>query len=588
MSNTPTASDQPTPPAPPISAPPPKHRARRWLIRTGLFLVAGALVAGSGMVGAEYYTARPQFCGSCHVMEPYFRSWSHDLHGKKLGVRCIDCHYAPGERATIRAKFRGLSQVASYFSGRYGASRPRAQVNDASCMQSPCHGDNQFQSKMLLIGETRTEKRFVGESEIEVHRTPTVHFYHEKHLKIDDKLSQTMKDRDDAIARLKAALSPAIVDQVQRIAIAILSASERSAAIARLATELNLKESTRADATALGESEHRITRLRQLSGITCSGCHNFNPSGESHLTVDRAACFTCHFSNESFNRGTGECLKCHEAPSRSIMIHGSPSAATVQPVLMDHQDVVRRGVDCASCHFDTIRGDSRVTERACTQCHDQSQYLKEFAARTIETVQNYHAIHIAGQRAHCADCHHVIEHNLVDPERITAGAGFLEPVRNDCAHCHPNHHSEQVQLLTGSGGDVSNRTTPNAMLGSRMNCRGCHTQDGADSKGDQLVRASQQSCLACHGDDYAEMFNQWKSEIDNYLRETEAQYAQIAGRLEKMDIRNVSKRVTELTDSASHNIHLVRAGSGIHNRHYALQLLDTARTNIDQASKLLP
>ena len=57
-------------------------------------------------------------------MVPYYETWQADLHGGKLDIACVECHYAPGERTTLKAKFRGLSQVASYFSGRYGARAP--------------------------------------------------------------------------------------------------------------------------------------------------------------------------------------------------------------------------------------------------------------------------------------------------------------------------------------------------------------------------------------------------------------------------------------------------------------------------------
>ena len=60
---------------------------------------------------AEYKTSQPQFCSSCHIMEPYYETWEADVHGAKLEVACVDCHYAPGERTTLKAKFRGLSQV---------------------------------------------------------------------------------------------------------------------------------------------------------------------------------------------------------------------------------------------------------------------------------------------------------------------------------------------------------------------------------------------------------------------------------------------------------------------------------------------
>src|SRR5262245_61035565 len=95
----------------------------RWMRRLGLTVLTLVILAGALLAFGEHRTSQPQFCGSCHIMEPYYATWQADLHGGKLEVACVECHYAPGERTTIQAKLRGLSQVASYVSGRYGASR---------------------------------------------------------------------------------------------------------------------------------------------------------------------------------------------------------------------------------------------------------------------------------------------------------------------------------------------------------------------------------------------------------------------------------------------------------------------------------
>ena len=137
----------------------------RWLKRLAITSGVLLLLGGALLALAEYQTSKPEFCGSCHVMKPYYESWQADLHGGK-GVACIECHYAPGERTTIGAKLRGLSQVSSYVSGRYGKSRPRAHVDNQSCLTSNCHGDKRFMDKEIPL-------------------TSTVKFVHAKHLRLD-------------------------------------------------------------------------------------------------------------------------------------------------------------------------------------------------------------------------------------------------------------------------------------------------------------------------------------------------------------------------------------------------------------------
>ncbi len=587
----PTGPSAPNPPAEAAKTPPavpPKRSRWRAALRTlGIALGTLAVVGAAGLAGAEYHTSRPQFCASCHVMEPYYESWSHDLHGSKLGVRCVDCHYAPGERFTIKAKFKGLSQVASYFSGRYGAGRPRAHVNDESCLRSGCHGDGAFRGKQLLIGQPRTEVRMVDDREVEVPRTPSVHFYHEKHLDVDEKLAANTADIAARQERLASSLGGAAAARVFEMARSVAPAEQRNEALRGLLTELGASDDVRADARGLMDLEHRHTRLRQLEGIACAGCHSYDPSGKGHLAVNVNNCFTCHFTNEAFNHGTGECLKCHEAPARAIFVHG-PSALARGAVLMDHRDIVARGVDCASCHLDVVRGAAPVTERECRHCHDRDAFLEGFATRTTATVEEYHAAHVAKQRARCDDCHKTITHALLDPMRLTS-TGFLEPVINDCQHCHPGHHTEQVQLLAGVGGAGLARSTPNAMLGSRLNCRACHTLSGADTKGDSLIRATEKSCIACHSNDYATLFAQWQHEIEEYLNEAKTQLARVDALVKRLGEQNTppSDELMLVIEQARQNIHLVDTGGGMHNKHFALQLLEAARSALTQVEQKL-
>ena len=98
----------------------------------GLFLLAG----GSAVLfGAVHHTAQPQFCNTCHIMEPYYASWQNSKHAN---VACIECHYEPGSLETLEGKFKALSQLAKYVTRTQG-TKPWAEVSDQSCMRSGCH-----------------------------------------------------------------------------------------------------------------------------------------------------------------------------------------------------------------------------------------------------------------------------------------------------------------------------------------------------------------------------------------------------------------------------------------------------------------
>ena len=65
------------------------RRARRALLGAFLLLLV-VMVAAAG-----WYTSRSEFCNSCHIMEPYYKSWQESAH---KDVPCIECHFAAGLR----------------------------------------------------------------------------------------------------------------------------------------------------------------------------------------------------------------------------------------------------------------------------------------------------------------------------------------------------------------------------------------------------------------------------------------------------------------------------------------------------------
>lgn len=576
------SSPAPSPAAREIAQP--RNWTRRLMWGSGVLFVMGALTMG----GAEYYTGKPAFCRSCHIMEPYWKSWSHDVHGAKCGVRCVDCHYAPGERFTFHAKFKGLSQATSYFSGRAGGSRPRAHVADSSCLVSECHGDQKHMDEELLIGEVRMEKRIIGDTVTEVRRSPTVTFVHRSHLETDEKLEANARDIDAVTAKLRAALPKPTFESLVHTAQSVRAFPEQIKAVEQLLAE--------SDQTALLETAKELVRLydmkgrlSQLAGLTCASCHGYDASGKKHFTVDLAACYTCHFTNQAFNGNTGQCLNCHEPPSRQILVHGVPTEGEAKPSIMNHQDILDRNIDCASCHLDVVQGRAEVTARDCAGCHDQERYLEGFDARDIEKVQEYHRVHVAAQRARCQDCHHAVTHELIEPTLVATSAGFVKPILDECQHCHPDHHREQVELLMGVGGHGVEQPMPNAMFGSRVNCRACHKEPGTDFKGAPLIEATATTCVACHEQKYGDLLQQWLDEMSSYLAESEKAIELVQKRVEERRSQGkpIPERVEHLVGTAAHNLHLVRIGNGIHNKNYATHLLDLSDDYLREAMTIL-
>ena len=256
---------------------------------------------------------------------------------------------------------------------------------------------------------------------------------------------------------------------------------------------------------------------------------------------------------------------------------------------MDHAMIVANDVSCGSCHTDLIHGNGQVARRDCEGCHDQARYLSDFDQLTTDVVREYHRVHAAGQNARCNDCHQLIDHKLtplIDPYRAVA---LLAPVRQDCDHCHPEHHREQVDLLLGQGGFVEGaQGVANPMTGSRANCRACHTQAGADPKGEMVLTSTREACQGCHGEDYEELFARWREAIRARLDEAEQMLTSVEARLSEATSppqRRDLEEARRLLSRARRNVQLVATANGLHNKNYALMLLDQAVIDLERVTR---
>lgn len=556
-----------------LSQPSSSEPARRQIRRLAVSLVIALLVAAGIMAGLEYYTSRPRFCGSCHIMQPYYASWAADVHATKAGARCVDCHYAPGEQHTIKAKMRGLSQVVTYFSGRAGGRRPRPQVQDSSCLREGCHKIPDFIEKPHLVRDVK--------------------FVHKKHLEPDTAAANENRQQMLALRQqLMRALDPAAVQQVDRLTIRLEDPNELEETVRRLLEPIGQAGMVRQAADYVS-CVRRDIRYRQVANnLRCTTCHAYTGSAE-HFTARLSTCYACHFTGQPFNTDTGQCLKCHNPPQIQVPVHSKTLSQVVGEArkadTMDHSVIIEKGVDCRSCHADLVKGTGRVSRDRCAACHDLARYFTEFdQAPGPETVTTLHDKHVAELYAACTDCHDPIEHRLKPKDAMQMAGGFLEPIRENCAHCHPNHHLVQVEMLIGRAPPPIPAGGANAMFGSRVNCLGCHTRSTVDQKGAAVIEATKQACVICHAKDYQELFDQWISALDTRTGEVTDLLARVDAAVAR---RGGAERVGPEAGKALQNgrqaLGFVAAAKGIHNRNYALTLLDYAEVQLLEALRLM-
>ena len=135
------------------------HSLRWFLVRAAAIVGAMLFLMLFAIGGMGWYTSRPQFCNSCHIMEPYYKSWQESSH---KDVSCIDCHFPPGFGGKVRGKMLGLVQLAKYVTASEGP-RPSAEIPDASCLRSGCHETRLLSGRVTFQGVPFDHSHHLGE-----------------------------------------------------------------------------------------------------------------------------------------------------------------------------------------------------------------------------------------------------------------------------------------------------------------------------------------------------------------------------------------------------------------------------------------
>jgi len=451
------------------------------------YVVIAFVVMGLVSAGFAEYSMQPDFCRSCHLMEPYYQAWHESTH---KGVNCTMCHFKPGLENTLLGKWQASSQAAKYITKTYG-SKPHAEIFDESCMRSGCH------EKRLLQGKVNwTIKSATGHD-------VTIRFDHTPHL----------------------------------------------------------------------------TQERRGKQLRCVSCHSQIVQGQ-HLVVTLDTCYTCHFKGLQHGRheeSLGGCKACHDAPKAEIRLSTG---------VFKHSDYLDRGVTCENCHSDSIKGDGAVPRQACWNCHNQPRQIAKFGETRL-----IHDEHVNLHKVECSSCHTPIEHNLIAGASVSAVNVAAEKQGGTCGTCHEQMHGGPSELYRGVGGrGVPEMASP--MHRAQVDCIACHKvrrekSDAAEVVG-QTFLAVQESCTYCHGKKYDGALDAWKATIKAQLEIAEAAQLKANRVLAIVKLDSVDElRARRLMDDADHNIRLVKLGHGVHNVNYSTALLNVARNNCEQVSKLV-
>ncbi len=328
---------------------------------------------------------------------------------------------------------------------------------------------------------------------------------------------------------------------------------------------------------------------KQIEGqkLQCTSCHQ-HETERKKFEVSKASCHLCHFNKAKFNEGRARCELCHALPEKPIQTSGQ------KPIT--HKMLKEAQVQCASCHFEVIQsangaryqaffengilktavvlGAGRIKTSSCRACHDQEAWLKQSGNGKL-----MHEKHVTSKNARCFECHQPIAHVKRDLQK----PGQDRVVLDGCLACHPEPHRYQQMLALGEK-RPGVFAAPDPMYKARTNCLGCHVEKGMSKTGSTTLKASSMMCVRCHTKDHKKMFSDWKKELTQEMslaREIEEEALEALRAAESKLSKNDRGEARELLRKAQENLNIVRYGNGIHNKKYAMLLIDAAVTGFD-------
>lgn len=495
----------------------------RIAVLVGGLAVALSLVA---LLTAVEVSSQPQFCGSCHIMTPYYESWKASKHHN---IACVECHIAPGVTAEIRKKYEALSMVTSYFTGTYGTN-PWTEVDDAACLK--CH------ERRLLAG-----KELFGD----------VLFDHTKHLA--------------GMRRGKTLRCTSCHSQiVQGSHIAVTTTTCILCHFKGQPADTGTARCTLCHLVPDKVIQHGTLTFNhgdvERFGMACSSCHA-RPEG-SDGQVPRERCVTCHNDADRLEKYSDtellhhmhvsehkiDCMDCH----LEIQHVGTPrieAAATGcgtchmkghTPQLSLYTGVGGKGVKpmpspmflagirCEGCHLE-IPGQSPGTRSAsaisCMSCHGPT-YGGVYDAWMAETGRRTSAMERAmaqttaalgssrpraledarfnldlvreGGGVHNVDYAFALLARAHEDLNAARTAGRLEPLpkpwreipyQSPCLTCH--------QGIDTQRGTIFGRTFSHErhVIGSKLDCAACH-RPHAERAAHEVVMFDAAGCESCH------------------------------------------------------------------------------------------
>ena len=494
------------------------------LSRKSLILIGGAVFV-LGSIGSVELTSQSWFCGTCHIMDPYHKSWGESTH---RGVKCVECHIPPGAGNFISAKLNGLGQVVDDVLART-STKPSASVEDFACQRSGCHGPaagGDLDPTAERVYRFKHEKHLGVEYKgIDIHCTTChSHVKGDKHFQVNTNVCVTCHLIAESPEPRSLTSSTSLA--VNAILFNVRRSVDPVGAEAQSEPPPTPTPTTPPARAALGDAAQETAEL-----VAPFGCGN-----------------------------------CHEPPDRPIKHLG---------MVIQHRDYLQYGTSCDSCHRAATAQPAPVKDAQCLSCHS-------FGIERVKNTEDVHRVHSEGKhKVECFSCHGMTQHGVI------ADAQSLRQL--DCTNCHSGQHSVQLTTFASAGdsGTAEAAAMVSPMFLSHVDCNACHIEsrplDPAEPGRGTFLAAVPQACDACHQAGTGEkMVTMWQSDTHRLFDESMALLLKdSSGEAASPDVRRLEEEARRLLDLVK-----VDGSWGVHNPRYTAHLLELARNNLIEARRL--
>lgn len=343
------------------------------ITKIGLISIGSIILLLVLLWGGAELTSRPNFCSSCHFMQPYVEDWKTSSHSD---VTCTKCHFPPGFKSKVKGKFTAASMVVNYFTGVYKKSKPLAEIEDASCLRSGCHSPQQLNEDVIFKQDIR--------------------FNHNAHL------NDLRRDK-----KLRCTSCHSQIVQGEHMTV-----TESTCFLCHfknIESDKPMNDCTWchtapvANGDSLIKYDHSFVNSREIDCINCHGsmvvgegdvlesrcssCHAERGKLEKisdpefihqmHVTDHKVECENCHIpiQHKSIARTEDifpDCQECHETPHRAQFDLFSGTGG--KNVVNHPNPMFTAGLNCKACHIYHesefgISGKTFATGESCERCH---------------------------------------------------------------------------------------------------------------------------------------------------------------------------------------------------------------------------